>query len=187
METTQKQSEGVRTRPGVSIPLSNEIAAVFLGRSLAHPDTLPKARAEAEKRLAQFENFNVTYAQNTADELNVVVPDFPDWDHKIDQITEEQLAEIAGGELFVTVGVVGAFFAKIGIMLSVGSGILGTGAAGASIASASAIAAGVAASALVVGAGVLGTSVVATGLGVGIAAGLGAFDGNQAVSVGHSS
>jgi len=195
----QPSMGGVRslqTMPGVSIPLSNEIAAVLVGQGLTHPDTTPEGRAEAEKRLSQLDKFKVVYAQNTADEMNVVVPYFPDLECKIEKITEEQLEEIAGGELFISVGTVGLFFAKIGLMLGVSGGAAGgivtvTGASIGLFSGASAalgcVMAGVAASALVVGAGLAGAAIVGTGVGVGIAAGVGAFGGGGGVSVGHAS
>jgi len=188
--TTNPHTGGVQTKPGVSIPLSNEIAAVFLGRGLTHPETKPEARAEAERRLTTFDKFKVVYAQNTADEMNIVVPCFPDLECEMEKIPEQQLEEIAGGEIFlISVGSVGLFFAKIGAMLSVGAGSIwiGTVASTGAIVSLGGVMAGVAASALVVGAGLIGAATVATGLGVGIAAAVGAFDGGQAVNIGHSS
>jgi len=151
---------------------------------MKHPDTTPEARAEAEKCLAQFENFKVVYAQNTADEMNVVVPYFPDLECEIEKITEEQLEEIAGGELVIFVGSVGTFFAKLGIMLGVGSGIFG---AYVSVAKVTSVVAGVVAVGLIAGNITGAVAAVGTGLGVGIAAAVGAFDGSDSVSVGHAS
>jgi len=183
----------LQTKPGVSIPLSNEIAAVLVGQGLTHPDTTPEGRAEAEKRLSQFENFKVVYAQNTADELNVVVPYFPELECEIEKITEKQLEEIAGGEIMISVGTVGLFFAKIGAMLSVGSGsvFVGLAALGSStgaMATLTGVLAGAAAVGLVAGNIALGVAAVGTGVGVGIAAAVGAFDGGGgSVNVGHAS
>lgn len=185
--------KSLQTMPGISIPLSNEIAAVFIGQGLTHPDTTPEARAEAEGKLAQFENFKVVYAQNTADEMNVVVPYFPELECEVEKITEKQLREIAGGEIAISVGTVGLFFAKIGAMLSVGSTVsvfmVGASTAGVvTYATVTGVMAGVAAVGLVAGtiAGVVGG--VAAGVGVGIAAAVGAFDGSGSnVSIAHSS
>ena len=176
----------LRTRPGVSIPLSNEIAAVFIGQGLTHPDTTPEGRAEAEKKLAQFENFKVVYEQNTADEMNIVVPYFPELEREIEKITEEQLEEIAGGEIFISVGVIGLFFAKLGVMLGVGYTIVGVGIGGATAGAAlTSVLAGVAAVGIIAANITLAVGAVATGLGVGVAAGLGHFgsSGSGAVSV----
>ncbi len=175
---------GLQTKPRVSLPLSNEIAAVFVGRSLTHPDTTPEKRAKVEEQLASFEKFEVVYQQNTADEMNIVVPYFPEYDAEMVRMTKEELEQIAGGEFFVVVGAIGGFFATIGSALGVGSfaavtttvagvGVIATG----GIATASAIAAGLAASALVVGASLAATAVVGSAIGVGIAAAAGAFGG----------
>jgi len=181
-------AKSLKTRPGISIPLSNEIAAVFIGQGLTHPDTTPEGRAEAEKRLSQFENFKVVYAQNTADEMNVVVPYFPELECELEKITEEQLEEVAGGEIVLFVGPVGIFFAKIGVMVGVGSLSVGVCAAATTgLTTVSTVVAGVAAFSAVVGAaaGVIGGAIA--GVGVGIAAAVGAFDGGGSVSVGHAS
>ena len=185
--------KSLQTKPGVSIPLSNEIAAVIIGQSLTHPDTTPEARAEAEEKLTQFENFKVVYAQNTADEMNVVVPYFPELECELERITEKQLEEIAGGEILISVGTVGLFFAKIGAMLGVGTGsvFVGFAALGSStgaMATLTGVMAGVAAVGLVAGTitGVVGGA--AAGVGVGIAAAVGAFDSSSStVNVGHAS
>ncbi len=191
----QPSMGGVRslqTMPGVSIPLSNEIAAVLVGQGLTHPDTTPEGRAEAEKRLSQLDKFKVVYAQNTADEMNVVVPYFPDLECELEKITEEQLQEISGGEIAISLGTVGLFFAKVGAMLSVGSTVsvfmVGATTAGmVTYGTVTGVMAGVAAVGLVAGAVAGAVAAVGTGIGVGIAAAVGAFDGNQAVSVGHAS
>jgi len=181
-------ARSLKTRPGISIPLSNEIAAVFIGEGLTHPDTKPEARAEAEEKLAQFENFKVVYAQNTADEMNVVVPYFPELECELEKITEEQLDEIAGGEIVLFVGPVGIFFAKIGVFLGVGSLSVGVCAAATTgLTTVSTVVAGVAAFSALVGgaAGVIGGAIA--GVGVGIAAAVGAFNSDSSVNVGHAS
>jgi len=186
--------KSLQTKPGVSIPLSNEIAAVLVGQGLTHPDTTPEGRAEAEKRLSQFDKFKVVYAQNTADEMNVVVPYFPELECEIEKITEKQLEEIAGGEVMISVGTVGLFFAKIGAMLSVGTGSVfvvfaALGSSTGAMATLTGVLAGVAAVGLVAGAVTGAVAAVGTGVGVGIAAAVGAFDGGggSSVNVGHAS
>ncbi|MDD9868437.1 MAG: hypothetical protein OXU50_00840 [Gammaproteobacteria bacterium] len=188
-QPSMEGGRSLQTRPGISIPLSNEIAAVFIGQGLTHPDTKLEARAEAEGKLAQFENFKVVYAQNTADEMNVVVPYFPELECEMEKITEQQLDEIAGGEVVIFVGSVGIFFAKIGVMLGVGSLTVGVSAAATTgLTTVTTVLAGVAAVGLIAGNVALGVSAVATGVGVGIAAAVGAFDGGgSGVSVGHAS
>lgn len=186
--------KSLQTKPGISIPLSNEIAAVFIGQGLTHPDTKPEARAEAEGKLAQFENFKVVYAQNTADEMNVVVPYFPELECELEKITEKQLQEIAGGEIAISLGVVGLFFAKIGAMLGVGAttSVFMVGATTAGLVTygtVTGVMAGVAAVGLVAGTIAGAVAAVGTGVGVGIAAAVGAFNSSSSssVSIGHAS
>ena len=185
--------KSLQTKPGVSIPLSNEIAAVIIGQSLTHPDTTPEARAEAEEKLTQFENFKVVYAQNTADEMNVVVPYFPELECELERITEKQLEEIAGGEILISVGTVGLFFAKIGAMLGAGSvtSVFMVGATTAGMVTygpVTGVMAGVAAVGLVAGTITGVVAGAAAGVGVGIAAAVGAFDSSSStVNVGHAS
>jgi len=197
---TMKQPAAGQGRPqsqaGISLPLANEIAAIVVGQALTHPDTTPEGRAEAERQLARFENFKVVYAQNTADTLNICVPDFPQWDKAVEEMTPEELEKIAGGEIFgaVSVGAVGFFFAKLGSMLGCGFALPAIsasatiyGVAVASKVAVTAIIGGVAAVGIIAGNVALGVASVATGIGVGIAAGLGAFDGGGAVNIGHGS
>jgi len=185
--------ESLQTRPGVSIPLSNEIAAVIIGQGLTHPDTTPEARAEAEGKLAQFDKFKVVYKQNTADEMNVVVPHFPELERELEKITEKQLEEIAGGEIAISLGAVGLFFAKIGAMLGAGSvtSVFMVGATTAGMVTygtVTGVMAGVAAVGLVAGTITGVVAGAAAGVGVGIAAAVGAFDSSSStVNVGHAS
>jgi len=182
---------------GISLPFANEIAAIFIGRGLTHPDTTPEGRAEAERQLARFENFKVVYTQNTADTLNICVPEFPQWDKAVEVMTPEELEKIAGGEIFgaVSVGAVGFFFAKIGAMLNCGFALPAIaasatiyGVAVASKVSVTAIIAGVTAVGIIAGNVALGVAAAGAGIGVGIAAGMGAFDGgSSAVNIGHGS
>ncbi len=170
---------GLQTKPRISLPLTNEIAAVFVGRSLVHPDTAPEKRAEVEKQLASFEKFEVVYQQNTADEMNIVVPEFPELDVEIQRLTEAQLSQLSGGDIVFAFlsSAVGLAIGSIGVSLGVGSIMVGGTAASATFATIGAVAAGLAACALVVGTGLAGAAVVGTSIGVGIAAATGAFGG----------
>jgi len=176
--------QSLQTMPGISIPLTNEISAVLVGQGLTHPDTTPEARAEAEqcvtKIAAKFDNFTVVYAQNTADTVNICVPEFPDLDGAMENISEEELEQIAGGEAFVICTTAITFaLAKIAVICGIGSlgGTFGTLTTLGTIVAGGCIAGGVMA------ASVLGAGAVAAGIGVGIAASVGAFDSNQAVGV----
>jgi len=176
--------QSLHTMPGISVPLTNEISAVLLGQGLMHPDTTAEARAEAEqcvtKIAAKFDNFTVVYAQNTADTVNICVPEFPDMDGEMENISEEELEQIAGGEAFIICTTAITFaLAKIAVICGIGSlgGTFGTLTTLGTVVAGGCIAGGVMA------ASVLGAGAVAAGIGVGIAANVGAFDSHQAVGV----
>ena len=182
----------LQTKPGYSAPLINEIAAIGLGCILTSSDISSEDKGLIRKELARFEKLEVIYKQNTADELNIVVPEFPEFDdqmRKLQPLSKEEMRQIAGGEIFLTPGIISTITGVLatigGTMLSVGT--VATLANGVVVGSVSAVAAGVAALGLVAGTAFGAAAVVATGIGVGIAGAMGAFDGNQAVSIGHSS
>ncbi|MDD9885927.1 MAG: hypothetical protein OXU83_02015 [Gammaproteobacteria bacterium] len=185
---TEVSGVALKTVARVSLPLTNEIVAVLLGQTLTHPDTTPEARAEIKKRTAEvvdkFDSFKVAYVQNTADTLNICVPEFPDLDCEMEKITEAELEQIAGGEFFVicTTSVTFAM-AKIAVICGIGALWGGAG----TVTTLGTIVAGWCIAGAVVAAQVIGAVGVAAGVGVGIAAAVGAFDGSQSVNVAHGS
>lgn len=117
----------------------------------------------------------VRSVQNTADVVHIGIPDYSVLGQFDEYLTDDQLAKISGGafEIACVLSIIGVAVASI---------FIGT-------VKASALATTVAVSigAAVVIAGTIGTLAFGTALGVGMAAGLGAFQSDQDVSVGHVS
>jgi len=107
----------------MDIPLFNEVAAIYIGHGLTNPNADPKFKAALEEYLPRLENVDVVYKQNTADELNVVVPSFPQYDSELQRLTEDQIEKITGGafEIVGIVGIVGGL-GVIGLMRDIHSG-----------------------------------------------------------------
>lgn len=174
--------------------MANEIAAIYIGCGLTSPEADPKFKAALEDCLPRLENVDVVYKQNTASEVNVVVPDFPQYDNELRQLTEEQMQKITGGA-FEIVGVVGVI-GGIGVMLIGAKGVTAVGAAGAVATvtlfgttigvNAAAVAAGALAAGLAVSTGLVAAAAAGGAVALGIAAGAGAFSGSG-VSVAHAS
>ncbi|MDD9806073.1 MAG: hypothetical protein OXU44_03880 [Gammaproteobacteria bacterium] len=192
MEGGKEMDVGAKT--GFEIPLFNEVAAIYIGCGLTSPEADPKFKAALEDCLPRLEKVDVVYKQNTANEVNIVVPSFPQYDGELQRLTEQQIEKITGGA-FEIVGIVG-IVGGIGVMLIGAGGVTAVGATG-SVASvmlfgtvigvnAAAVAAGAAAVGLAAGAGIVAAAVVSTAVGLGIAAGAGAFNSGP-VSVGHAS
>ncbi len=172
-------------RPGRSVPLLNEIASIVIGLVLTSPDVSEEDKAAARKDMASLENLDIVYKQNTADELNVVVPYFPELDVVMRSMTEEELEQLSGGDIIASV-----VFLVSGTLASIGfaCGFSGLGAVG--IAAATTVggfALGGTLGAVAAGAAIVGAvggiaagvvAVVGAAAGVGIAAGLGAFSGS---------
>jgi len=177
----------------MDIPLFNEVAAIYIGGGLTNPNADPKFKAALEEYLPRLENVNVVYKQNTADELNVVVPSFPQYDSELQRLTEDQIEKITGGA-FEIVGIVG-IVGGLGVMLIGAKGVTAIGAAG-SIATvtlfgttigvnAAAVAAGATACGLAAAAGLVAIAGVSAAVGLGLAAG--GLAGGGPVNVGHAS
>ncbi len=152
-------------------PATNELAAIYIGRCLVDSDISPQDKEKVRKNLASFEGVNIVYPQNTADTLNIVVPEFPKFDEAMAQAIEDgQLESVSGGEgILALFGAIGIGFASaVGATTILAGGTIGAGA----IAIGATIVIGTTVAGLAVGLG------VAAGVGVGIAAGLGAFDGS---------
>lgn len=174
--------------------MANEIAAIYIGCGLTSPEADPKFKAALEDCLPRLENVDVVYKQNTASEVNVVVPDFPQYDDELQQLTEQQMQKITGGA-FEVVGVVG-IIGGIGVMLIGAKGVTAVGAVGAVATvtlfgttigvNAAAVAAGALAAGLAVSAGLVAAAAAGGAVALGIAAGAGAF-GGSGVSVAHAS
>lgn len=163
----------------------NEMAAVGIGKFLTDAATSAEDKARMEKVLTGFDQINIVYQQNTADAVHIVVPDFSDFDEAVSQaraLADKELEQVSGGEIGWTVGM---FFGTFGVAIASALSLNAVAAGGALGAGAIAIGA-----AVVLGstaAGLTALAGVGAGIGVGIAAAVGAFDGNQAVNVGHNS
>lgn len=157
---------GVHTHP--QLPPCNEMMAVLIGSGLTSPEVPVSSKNSLKDFLGRYEGVDIVYKQNTADEVNIALPCFPEFDkyHEESALSDEELAMVSGGEVvalltlfFMTVGAIVA--AKIGLGMVVKSVAIGIG-IGVSVA----VAAGAA----------LGIAGVTAAVGVGIAAGAGAFD-----------
>ncbi len=138
--------------------MMNEYAAILIGAGLSNEETAPVVRKAVEQVAAQCPDLRITYVHNTADELNVVVPDYALVDEMMGSLTDEQMDKVSGG-LFEIIGLIAAC---VGVFSAIGTAV--------------GVAAGTTASA-VVGGVIVGTAVgvgvgAAVGVGVGIEAGV---------------
>jgi len=163
-----------QTQGSVRLTPVNELVAVMIGADMTDESVPEKDKTALKEMLGRFENVNVVYQQNTADEMNIVVPEFPEFDRALQEmrLSEEELEQVVGGEgalavILIGLGAVGAGFAGI---------------FGATVGGGAAVALGV----TVITTAALGIAGAVAGVGVGIAAGVGAFD-NSAVNIGHAS
>ncbi len=184
METQQTAPQGAATgsagKKTKAPPMVNEIAAVGIGKFLTDASNSAEDKAKVKEVLNSFEKFSIVYEQNTADVVHIAVPDFAGLDASMAQaLKDADLEQVSGGELGISL-----FFGSIGVGLASVLGLNAVAAAGAG-----SVIAGVLGASVVIGSFGLaaGLAVAGAGLGVGIAAAVGAFDGNQAVNVGHNS
>ena len=166
-------------------PMVNEMAAVGIGKFLTDASTSEEDKTKCRETLASFEEKGITtvYEQNTADVVNVVIPDFPGFEAGVAQaLKDAELEQISGGEIGITIGM---FVGWIGVTVAGAFGITAVTSLGAG----SAIAATIGTLVLVgtVGAGLTVAAAAGAGIGVGIAAAVGAFDSNSNVNIGHAS
>lgn len=172
-------------RAGTSLPLINELASIVIGCVLTSPDVSEEHKKLTRKQMDSFENFDVVLKQNTAGEVNIVVPSFPELDVEMEDLTEEQMAAIAGGE----VGIIGSIVFALGSALgAVGAaaGITGGATTVAGMALGATIGSVVAGAAIVGGLGAVGAIAVGAtvaAVGVGTAFALGAFGSASSGSV----
>lgn len=157
---------------GIHLPLVNEVAAVAIGCGLGNPHVDPSFKATVENNVAAWKAANpkvsLVYAQNTPGELNVVVPEFPAVDEAVRQMTEEDLARVAGGEFIVVSGVIAFAIGSIGMAAGVGVAAASTLIGGGILACATlgAVVAGAAILGGTVAAGIAGAAGVALGIGL---------------------
>ncbi len=157
--------------PGIHLPCINEMAAVVIGCVLTSPKTSQEDKESTRELISSLETVDVVYQQNTADELNIVVPDFPEFMEKLRPLTQEQLAHISGGfeiivALFFTFAdtAIGCALGSIGVALGVGAGITLSGTTlylGSSVLTGMAVVGGITALAV--------TSAVGVGISLGVA------------------
>lgn len=157
MQEHKTQGQGA---PGFSVALANEISAVLLGPMLDNPDTAPQVREHLEK-LRKEARCEIVTPRNTADEVNIAVPYFPQFDEcfkgAID-LNEGQMGKISGG-LFEIV-------ASFGLMLGFAAGY--SVVAGVKIATAGTLTAIIGGVAIAGLAGSIGTTVAGIGVGLGV-------------------
>jgi len=170
---------GVAGQAGTSLPMINELASVIIGCVLASPKVSDEYKELTRKEMDKFENFDVVMKQNTADEVHIAVPCFPELDVKMADLSEEEMAAIAGGE----VGLIGTAVLALGSTLGaigLAAGITGGATTVAGMALGATIGSVVAGAAIVGAIGVMGATAVAAagvGIGLGVAMGIGAMDG----------
>jgi len=161
------------THDKVGLPTCNEMVAVLVGSDLVDSGVPESNKAALRKYLAGFEGIDVVYKQNTADEVNIVVPEYPAFDKWLAEMDEEQLQSIVGGEGIIAgiISLIAVGLTTLGAAVAMKvTGLAVTGVVGAVI--------GTAIVSTVAGAVGFSILCVAAGVGVGIAAGVGAFDGN---------
>jgi len=159
----------------VKLPACNELVAVLIGYDMAEPEVPVADKAALKRFLGKFEDVDIVYKQNTADEVNIVVPVFPEFDKWLEEMEmdEEMLEYIVGGE-----GIIGGIIALIAVGLTTLGAAVAMKVAGAAVTGVVGAVIGatiVSTIGAAVGFAVLGA---AAGIGVGIAAGCGSFDGN---------
>ena len=164
----------------IGLAATNELVSALLAGACQRDADL-RAMAETDpKKVFSFEGVTlddkvtVRSVQNTADTVHIVVPCYESYDKIFGSLSDQQLAAISGGDAIVAT-IIGTIALCVGTL---GGIVLGGGA----LASAAGYV-----GCLVVGAVTIGLATWAVGaaVGVGIAAGLGAFDSdNSDVSVG---
>jgi len=193
-QSSHKEGMKAQSKAGTFLPPCNELASVLIGAVLASReggDELRQAQAAVRRQLDAFERFDVVCKQNTADELHIAVPCYDAFDDGMKaarKLSDQELRQIAGGELSITPSI-GIAIGKIGLIAGFGFSV-SVGAAGLTGAvtgvSVGAVAGGIFVvsmmAALPVVAAVAGAGAIA-GIGVGIAAGMGAFDGGSSSAV----
>ncbi|MDD9807873.1 MAG: hypothetical protein OXU34_06350 [Gammaproteobacteria bacterium] len=162
----------------------NEIAAVGIGKFLTDVSASAEDKAKCREALATLgKDVNVVYQQNTADVVNIAIPDFEGFEAGVAQaLKDADLEQISGGEIGITIGL---FVGWIGVTVAAGLGISGVVAAGAGSVVAAVL--GTAVLIATVGGGLAAIGAVGAGIGVGVAAAVGAFDGGNDVNIGHAS
>lgn len=165
----------MQTQGRIQLSPVNELVAVLIGADMTDDSVPEKDKTALKELLGRFEKANVVYQQNTANEVNIVVPEFPEFDKALAEmrLSEEELEQVVGGE-----GVIAVILIALGVIGSTVAGIFTSKAIGVT----AAVAIGVA----VVVAATVGVAGAVAGVGVGIAAGVGAFSDNP-VNVGHAS
>lgn len=157
----------------VELPACNEMVAVLIGCDLVAPKVPISDKDALKQFLGIFEGVDIVYKQNTADEVNVVLPVFPEFDRRLQEMkmNEEELEYIVGGE-----GLVAGICALISVILvTIGATVAMKLTGAFVIKSVAAIIGGVVLGSIGAAVSTVALS-VAAGVGVGIAAGAGAFN-----------
>ena len=164
----------LKTQGNIRLTPVNELVAVLIGADMTDKSVLAKDKAALKELMDRFEKVNVVYPQNTANEVNIVVPEFPEFDKALRQmhLSEEELEQVVGGE-----GALAIILRGLG---AIGAGVAGI--FGATVGGTAAVAIGV----TVIAVSALAVAGAVTGVGVGIAAGVGAFSDND-VNISHAS
>ncbi|MDD9807465.1 MAG: hypothetical protein OXU34_04225 [Gammaproteobacteria bacterium] len=164
----------LKTQGSIQLTPVNELVAVLIGADMTDKSVPMEDKAALKELMDRFEKVNVAYPQNTANEMNIVVPQFPDFDKALDEmhLSEEELEQVVGGE-----GVIAIILLGLG---AIGAGVAGI--FGATVGGTAAVAIGV----TVIAVSALAVAGAVTGVGVGIAAGVGAFSDND-VNISHAS
>ncbi len=169
----RSQSPAVRPQKlsSIGLPAVNELVASVVAAAYQRDADLRTTLQTDPKKV--FSDMGITMREeitmrsvvNTADTVHVVLPCYDSFDEVFASLTDRQLKSIAGGDI------IGGAIACIGLVLgTIGGVVLGGG----SLAAAAGYVGCITVGAIVVG---IATSTTMAAVGVGIAAGLGAFDG----------
>lgn len=149
---TDKKTAGSLPSDGKFIPATNETAAPFVAQICAQDGETEHAFcADPKGALAKVvayklaDEVSVRPVRNTADEVNLVIPDYQALSSVPMQkaLADAEMARVAGGEIFITIGTAAAVLTGISVgtaagAAALGAGIVGTGAAVAGVAGATA-------------------------------------------------
>ncbi|MDD9806167.1 MAG: hypothetical protein OXU44_04400, partial [Gammaproteobacteria bacterium] len=95
----------MRTQTATELPATNEIVSALLAAKYADDQTLLQTVRDNPQTALNGSGVAVTVraVQNTEDTLHICVPDYEVLaDMKLD---DEQLAQVSGGEIFISIGI----------------------------------------------------------------------------------
>lgn len=151
----------------IQVPVTNEIISVIWAKKCVEDrNLLAETKADpAAGALGGKASMQVRAVQNTADTLNICIPDYRAMnDGTLDRLADEQMANVAGGILPL-------LFIAVPVAVAVAPAVIAVATAGGAFTAAA------------VGAGAF----IAVGAGLGAASAAGLFDEDSDVTVGTAS